>query len=612
MKGVAIAAPFLMLKIERECTMEKWILENKRGDFYKTAKQYGISPVLARIMVNRGVTEEEQIRKYLQGTMEDLYEPTRMLDMEKAVNLLIKAIDAGEIITIASDFDVDGIFSSMILYTAFQEVGGTCFIETPNRVTEGYGLNRRIVDDAVSKGAGLLITCDNGIAALDAVAYAKELGMTVIVTDHHEVPFEEQEDGSRVYVKPGADAIVNPKQAECTYPFPKLCGAGVAFKLAQVLYRHYGIAKDALDPLVEYAAIATVADVMDLEDENRIIVKRGLKLLERTKNKGLQAILKVNNLTGQPISAYHIGFIIGPCFNAAGRLETVKAALDLLMCTTEAQAEQMALDLKALNESRKEMTVKGLEQAIEKIEGSDLKEDKVLLVKLEDCHESLVGIIAGRVREKYNKPVIVFTDVEEGIKGSGRSIEAYNMFEELIRCKDLLGRFGGHPMAAGLSLPAENLELLRKRLNENTTLTEEDLRPVVRIDVPMPIGYITEEFVEQLELLEPFGKGNTKPIFAEQHFKVTGGMLIGKNKNVFKARIQNDAGDRMDAIYFGDVDDLQAFFINSYGQEEYDKMMRGDANNIDVGFTYYPNINEFRGQKNLQIVIQNYSKITRK
>lgn len=589
--------------------MEKWILEMKKGDFNGIAQEYGISPVLARIMVNRGVREKEQIRRYLKGTMEDLYDPRLLLDMDKAVDLVSESIEKKEKIGIASDFDVDGIFSSMILWTAFTKLGADCFIETPNRVTEGYGLNRRIVDDCLEKGAKLLITCDNGIAALDAVEYAKENGLTVVVTDHHEVPFEEKGDGERIYIKPKADAIVNPKQAECTYPFPKLCGAGVTFKLAQILYERYGILKSELEPLIEYAAIATVADVMDLEDENRILVKTGLKLLEHTKNKGLQAILRVNNLEGKRISAYHIGFVIGPCFNAAGRLETVKSALDLLMCNNEAQAEVMAENLKALNDSRKEMTIQGFEQAVEKIEHSDLMSDKVILVKLEECHESLVGIIAGRVRERYHKPVIVFTDAEEGIKGSGRSIEAYNMFEELLKCKDLLGRFGGHPMAAGLSLLEENLEELRRRLNENTTLTEEDLRPVVRIDVAMPIEYITEEFVEQLELLEPFGKGNPKPIFAEQHFRFTGGNIIGKNKNVLKAKVVNGSGARIEALYFGQIDQLQEYVIEEFGQQEWERMLRGDRNDVDLGLTYYPDINEYMGRKTPQIVIQNYCRI---
>ena len=591
--------------------MERWILENKKADFYKIGEEYEISPVLARIMVNRGVKEKEQIRKYLYGTENDFYDPLKLLDMDKAVNLLEVSIKKGETIAIASDFDVDGIFSSMILYTAFTTVGARCFIETPNRVTEGYGLNQRIVDDAIEKGAKLLITCDNGIAAIEPIAYAKEKGLTVIITDHHEVPFEEQEGGTRVFKKPVADAIVNPKQKECQYPFSKLCGAGVTFKLAQVLYERFEISKKEWNPLLEFAAIATVADVMDLEDENRIIVKKGLKLLEHTNNIGLQAILRVNQLEDKKIGAYHIGFVIGPCFNAAGRLDTVKIALDLLMCKDIREAEVIASELKALNESRKSMTVKGVEQAMELIEHSNLKEDKVLLVNLKDCHESLVGIIAGRIREYYNKPVLVFTNVEEGIKGSGRSIEAYNMFEELIRCSDLLSRFGGHPMAAGLSLPSENLEELRRRLNKNTTLQEEDFIPVVRIDVPMPIGYITETFVDELELLEPFGKGNTKPLFAEQHFKLLGGAIIGKNKNVFKGKVQNDVGDRIEAIYFGDVDQFAEFVTEEYGSAEWEKMLRGEPNKIDIALTYYPSINEFNGKKTLQIVIQNYCRVKR-
>ena len=586
---------------------ENWRMYGIPGDFEGIGKKYNIDPVIARIMINRGIMGDEEIRRYLQGTLEDLYDPLLLLGMEEAVNLLVEAIDNKETIAIASDFDVDGIFSSMILHTAFTRVGGKCFVETPNRVTEGYGLNQRIVDDALEKGAKMLITCDNGIAALEAVAYAKKNKIKVIVTDHHEVPFEEREDGSRKYIKPMADAIVNPKQKECNYPFPKLCGAGVALKVAQVLYEHYGISKEHLNQLIEYAAIATVADVMDLEDENRIIVKYGLKFLKNTKNIGLRSILRVNQLEDKDISAYHIGFIIGPCFNAAGRLDTVKMALDLLLCQDEVQADKMASDLKALNESRKDMTVKGVEQAIKKIEGSQLINDKILLVKLEDCHESLVGIIAGRIRERYHKPVIVFVDVEEGIKGSGRSIEGYNMFEELLKCKELLGRFGGHPMAAGLSLPRENLEMLREQLNKNTTLTERDFIPKVMIDVKMPIQYITEDFIKQLELLEPFGKGNEKPLFGEPHFQILGGNIIGKNKNVFKGKIKNQFNARIDAIFFGDVEQFTEFIIENYGEKEYEKMLHGEANSIDVGLTYYPAINEYNGRVSLQVVIQNYT-----
>lgn len=588
--------------------MAKWMLYTKKENFNEIGKKFNISPMLARIMVNRNVRESEQIRKYLYGTMEDLYDPKLLLGMEAAVSILVDAIEEKKKIVIASDFDVDGIFSSMILYTAFRRVGGQCYIDTPNRVTEGYGLNKRIVDNAIKEGASVLITCDNGIAALEPVQYAKELGMQVIVTDHHEVPFS-MENGKKVYHKPMADVIVNPKQAECGYPFKKLCGAGVTFKLAQVLYAHYQVPKEEEKILTTYAAIATVADVMDLEDENRILVKTGLRLLENTSNVGLRALLRVTELEGKKLTAYHIGFVIGPCFNAAGRLETVKRALDLLLCENEGEAMTLATNLKELNETRKEMTEQGTKQAITKIEESSLKDDKVLVVKLENCHESLVGIIAGRLRERYYKPTIVFTQGEEGLKGSGRSIPPYNMFEELSACKDLLDRFGGHPMAAGMTVQEERLDLLRQSLNANTTMTQEDLIPKVWIDIPLPIQYVTEAFVEELSKLEPYGKGNEKPLFAEQHLRVTEGRIIGKNKNVYKARVANPSGARIDAIYFGDVMQLEHYIKTEYGEENWYLATRGQKNTIDLGVVYYPTINEFRDQRTPQIVMQEYCHI---
>lgn len=589
--------------------MEKWILETKKADFNQIAAKYHITPVLARIMVNRGVKTEKEIEEYLYGDVSMLESPYQLKDIEKAVGLIEEAIENHVKIVIASDFDVDGIFSSFVLYKAFTRLGGNAVIDTPDRIKEGYGLNQRIVNDARENGVGMIVTCDNGIAAREEIAYAKELGMKVVVTDHHEVPFEENENGERQYVLPAADAIVNPKQADCTYPFKKLCGAGVAYKVVEVLYERKQIEKNELYDLLEYVAIATIADVMDLERENRTIVKYGLEQLRHTKNIGLHALIEVNQLDFSLLNAYHIGFIIGPCFNAAGRLDTVKMALELLMCHSNTEALEKASELKALNESRKEMTNKGLEQAIEKIEQSDLKNDKVLLVKLENCHESLVGIIAGRIREKYHKPVLVFTEVKEGVKGSGRSIEAYNMFEELLKCKELLGKFGGHPMAAGLTLPLENYELLRKQLNDNAILTEKDFIPVVRIDVPMPIGYITESFINELNLLEPFGKGNTKPLFAEQHFSILGGRVLGKNKNVLKMKVQNQNKEVIDAIYFGDVEEFLDTIRKEYGEQEADAMLSGAVNHIDMGFTYYPSVNEYMGRKTVQIVIQNYCRI---
>lgn len=588
---------------------EKWILQTKKADFEAIGQKFHISPVLARIMVNRNVKEEEEIKKYLYGELKDLHNPHLMKDLDGAVKRISAEVEQKKIIAIATDYDNDGLLSAYTLKKAIETIGGRAEVFAPDRVTEGYGLNDRIVEDAYHTGAGLLVTCDNGIAAISAIAYAKEKGMEVIVTDHHEVQFEEQEDGSRKFILPDADYIVNPKQADCEYPFKGLCGAGVVFKMIQVLYEQYSIPQKQLENLLQYTAIATVADVMDLTDENRIIVKKGLALLKDTDNLGLEALIEANQLDKNRISAYHIGFVIGPCFNAAGRLETVKKAFDLLESKTKEEAAQRAVSLKALNDSRKDMTLEGVEQAVELIEHTELIHDKVLLVKLENTHESLAGIIAGRIREIYHKPIIVFTDTEDGIKGSGRSIESYNMFEELLKCKALLSKFGGHPMAAGLSLPLENLEPLRKQLNENAALTEEDFIPVIKIDVPMPIGYISEKFVEELEYLEPFGKANPKPVFAEQHFSIIAGTIIGKNKNVWKGRIRNQAGDVIEAIYFGDIDRFMDFMKEEYGAAEVEQMMQGRKNNIDIAFTYYPSINEFRGEVTLQIVIQNYCRV---
>ncbi len=588
---------------------ERWRVYGKKADFEQIAQTFHISPVTARIMRNRDVDGEDAIRRYLYGTVEDLYDPLLMKDMEKAADLVEEAVRNGEKIAISSDFDVDGIFSGMILLTGLTRIGGTVSVYTPDRVKEGYGINNRIVEEAWKKGVGMIVTCDNGIAAFDPILRAKELGMKVVVTDHHEVPYTER-NGIRYYQLPMADAIVDHKQKDCPYPFKKLCGAGITYKLIQVLYERFGVPKEEQYELLEYAGIATVADVMDLEEENRIIVKEGLRRLGFTKNLGLQALMEVNDIDPKSLTAYHIGFIIGPCFNAAGRLETVKMAFDLLQSATKDEAMKRAKELKELNDSRKDLTQKGVEQAIELIERSEWKNDKVLLVRLHDCHESLVGIIAGRIREKYYKPVFVFTDAEEGIKGSGRSIEGYHMFDSLMRCQDLLDRFGGHAMAAGLSLKEENLEILRRRLNEDCGLTEEQMIPLVQIDVPMPLSYITEELIEEFKLLEPFGKGNTKPIFAQQHFQIAKANIIGKNKNVMKFQVIGQDHASMEALYFGDIEDLIRFIKEEYGEEQFDRMMEGRRNEVDLAFTYYPSVNEFRGTRSLQIVIQNYCRVS--
>lgn len=591
---------------------EKWVVTAKRADFTQIAQKFNISPVIARLIVNRDVRDEENIRKYLYGNENDFYDPKLMKDLEKASTMILSAIEKRTKIAIASDFDVDGIMSGFILYTGLKRLGADCAIYTPDRVSEGYGLNNRIVEQSFERGVRLLITCDNGIAAFEAVSRAKELGMDVIVTDHHDIPFEEQPDGTIKTLRVSADAIVNPKQPDCGYPFKKLCGAGVAFKLICNLYDCKHISSEEKYALLEYTAIATVADVMDLQDENRIIVRLGLDMVKRTKNIGLRALINANKLNPDRISAYHIGFVIGPCFNAAGRLDTVKIALDLLLEKDEAKAAVMAQELKELNESRKNLTVEGFEQAVEKIENSQIKNDKVLLVLLEDCHESLVGIIAGRVKEKYHKPTLVFTRVEDGmIKGSGRSIEAYNMFMELTRQKELLERFGGHPMAAGLTLREEYLELLRERLNASAALSEEDFIPVVRIDVPMPIGYVTMDFIHQLDLLEPFGKGNTKPVFAEKYFRILKARIIGKNKNVLKMFVMDEHKSTAEAIYFGDIPAFESFIQEEFGIEEKERMFAGKNNNVEIAMTYYPDINEYMGTVSIQIVVTGYCRIGR-
>lgn len=593
--------------------MEKWVQIAKRADFNSIASRFGISPVLARLMVNRGISQEAEISRYLYGSIKDLYSPLAMKDIFKGADIIEKHVREQIPIAIASDFDVDGIFSSFILYKAFTRIGGKAKIFTPNRVTEGYGLNKRIVEEAYAQGIRLIVTCDNGIAAFEAIDAAKALGMAMVVTDHHDIPYEECENGKRRILKSQADAVINPKQDDCAYPFKKLCGAGVAFKLVQVLYGRYVVPDEELANLVQYVAVATVADVMDLEDENRIFVKYGLGQLANTDNLGLRALIEINQLNPERISAYHIGFVIGPCFNAAGRLDTVKIALDLLMSANMPEARKLAAKLKDMNESRKQMTADSTAQAIEIVENTSIKDDKIMLILLKDCHESLVGIIAGRVKEKYNRPVIVFTEASDGnIKGSARSIEAYNIFDGLMKCRDLLSKFGGHPMAAGMTLPKENLRELRKRLNEQTTLTEDDLIPVVRIDVPMPIGYISYSLIDQLELLEPFGRGNTKPIFAERYLRIMNARILGKNQNVLKMTVCNDAHTMMEAMYFGDIEAFNRFVEDTYGTEEMNRMYAGRSSNVELAMTYYPSVNEYMGNKKLQIVVTGYCRILRK
>ena len=590
---------------------ERWRLYAKKADFAAISKAYGINQVTARIMRNRGVETKEEIESYLKGDLDYISDPALMKDADKAASLLEAAIANNELIAISSDFDNDGIFSGLLLKEAIIELGGRAAIFTPNRVMEGYGVNSRIVEEANAKGASVLLTCDNGIAAFEAIEEAKKLGMTVIVTDHHEVPFEEY-DGKKIYLLPKADAIVDPKQEDCAYPFKSLCGTGVAYQLMTLLFRRMKRTMSRQEIFLQYTAIATVADVMELVGENRILVRKGLSYLNHTNHIGLRALMEVCGISPEQVRAYHIGFILGPCFNAAGRLDTIVHALALLESKEYDQALTLAGELWAMNEERKELTRVGTERAVELIEHATWKDEHVYLVYIKDCHESVAGIIAGRLRERYYRPVLVFTDAsEEGqIKASGRSIDDYDMFTELSAFRNLFLRFGGHKMAAGLTMEKKNLEILRDGLNARCTLTQTQLMPLVMIDAAMPLGYISEEVIADLEKLEPFGRANEKPLFAQQHLSVLRISRIGKNRNVVKMSVMGPEGIIMDALYFGDTDVFFDFLEEEYGRDNVAAALRGMRNTIDIGVTYYPQINEFQGKRSLQIVIQNYCRVS--
>lgn len=590
---------------------ERWRLYAKKADFAAISKAYGINQVTARIMRNRGVETKEEIESYLKGDLDYISDPALMKDADKAASLLEAAIANNELIAISSDFDNDGIFSGLLLKEAIIELGGRAAIFTPNRVMEGYGVNSRIVEEANAKGASVLLTCDNGIAAFEAIEEAKKLGMTVIVTDHHEVPFEEH-DGKKIYLLPKADAIVDPKQEDCAYPFKSLCGTGVAYQLMTLLFRRMKRTMSRQEIFLQYTAIATVADVMELVGENRILVRKGLSYLNHTNHIGLRALMEVCGISPEQVRAYHIGFILGPCFNAAGRLDTIVHALALLESKEYDQALTLAGELWAMNEERKELTRVGTERAVELIEHATWKDEHVYLVYIKDCHESVAGIIAGRLRERYYRPVLVFTDAsEEGqIKASGRSIDDYDMFTELSAFRNLFLRFGGHKMAAGLTMEKKNLEILRDGLNARCTLTQTQLMPLVMIDAAMPLGYISEEVIADLEKLEPFGRANEKPLFAQQHLSVLRISRIGKNRNVVKMSVMGPEGIIMDALYFGDTDVFFDFLEEEYGRDNVAAALRGMRNTIDIGVTYYPQINEFQGKRSLQIVIQNYCRVS--
>ena len=569
--------------------MEKWMVYNKKADFQKIGSEFGIDPVIARLIRNRDIQDMKEIRSYLYGTLAEIPSPWKMKDMERAVQILQKKITQKKKIRIIGDYDIDGVTATCILLKGLKRLNANVDTYIPDRVKDGYGMHEQLIDKALEDGIDTILTCDNGIAAAAEIEYAKKEGLTVIVTDHHDIPFRDTEDG-RIWIIPKADAVVNPKQNDCLYPNKNICGAVVAWKLIWALYERLGIDSDEIWDFLELAAIATVGDVMDLQGENRIIVKEGLKKLSSTSFEGLKALICVNNLEGAEITAYHVGFVIGPCINASGRLDTAARSLELLLADNMEDAMKLADDLYDLNQSRKAMTEQGKEQAIQSIEENNLGKDRVLVVYLPDCHESLAGIIAGRIREAYNKPVFVLTKGADGVKGSGRSIEAYSMYEELVKCSDLLTQFGGHPMAAGLSMKEKNVELFRRRLNDNCTLTEQDLIPKIMIDVPMPISYLSKKLTEQLKVLEPFGKGNSKPLFAQKNLRAVGIRVFGRNRNVAKMLLIDENGIKMDAVYFGEAQEF-ADFVQAHDT---------------ISVTYYPEINVFQGRENLQVVIKNY------
>lgn len=567
--------------------MEQWVLLRKGADYAGIGEKFHISPRTACLIRNRGVIGTEAIDRYLNGTLTDLYDGMLMKDMDRAVSILKEKLYENKKIRVIGDYDIDGVNATYILLEGLGRLGADVDSDIPDRIADGYGLNISLIERAYREGIDTIVTCDNGIAAAEEIGYGKRLGMTVIVTDHHEVPYEETEEGKN-YNLPPADAVVDPKQPDCGYPFSGICGAAVAYKLMESLWESMGRDVEDLDDLIENVAIATVGDVMDLTDENRIFVREGLQMLRRTSNLGLRSLIECTGIAGRTINAYHIGFVLGPCLNAGGRLDTAKRALELLCAKNKREADVLAGDLKALNDSRKEMTETAVRQAVKMIESTSLKDDKVLVVYLPDCHESLAGIVAGRLRERYYKPVFVLTDAADGVKGSGRSIEAYSMYEELNRCKTLLTKFGGHRQAAGLSMRKEKLEEFRQELNRRTSLTEADLYEKVVIDMEMPFSCVTEAFVQELEILEPFGKGNTKPVFAARNVEVLNAKVVGKNKNVVKMNLRDETGNRMEGIFFGETEE----FLKHTGRK--------------MSVTYYPGLNEYMGRITPQIVITHY------
>lgn len=584
--------------------MEKWFVINKGADFAGIAKRFGISPVTARLIRNREVMGDEAIARYLKGGIGELYDPHLLLDSDRLTDILVQKISEQKKIRVIGDYDIDGVMSTYILYKGITRCGGSVDFQIPDRMKDGYGINDHLIEQADEAGIDTIITCDNGIAAIGEIAHAKSLGMTVLVTDHHEIPYAE-ERGERHYKRSEADAIVNPKQMECTYPYKNLCGAAVAWKVIQILYEKCDIAVEESYDFLENVAFATVGDVMDLTDENRILVREGLKRIHTTMNPGMRALILQNKLEPEQISSYHFGFVLGPCINASGRLETAKIALNLFLQEDVKKASEIAAELVDLNAQRKDMTAEGVELAMQQVEEGNTGE-KVLVVYLPDVHESLAGIIAGRIREACHKPTFVLTKSEDGVKGSGRSIEAYSMYEELCKCQELFTKFGGHPMAAGLSLPEANVEIFREKINACCGLTEEDFIPKIKIDIPMPVDYPDIPLVNELLLLEPFGKANVKPQFADKNLGIDRAVVVGKNQNVLKLTLKTERGKSISAVYFGDVEEFREYYGRKYGENEVQQAFLGRTNGIRMSVVYYPEINRYQGNESIQIVIKNY------
>lgn len=583
--------------------MEKWIEIRKGGNFMEMAKKYGIDPLIARIIRNRDIIDEKEITEYLYGGKEALHNPHLLKDVDKAAEIIAEGIAEKKAMRIIGDYDIDGVNATYILLDGIRRCGGNVDAAIPDRMKDGYGINEHLIGQALSDGKELLITCDNGIAAINEINFAKEKGMTVVVTDHHEIPYRNTEQGKE-FLRSNADAIVNPKQADCPYPCKGICGAVVAWKLVQVLYERMDIPVEEADIFIENAGFATVGDVMDLTGENRILVKLGLKALEHTKNPGMKALIAKNKLSDKPLSAYHIGFVLGPCINASGRLDTAKRSLELLLERDEVKASALAGELVELNESRKYMTQQETQKALEQIEKEGREKDKVLVVYLPECHESLAGIIAGRIRETYQRPVFVLTRGEEGVKGSGRSIEAYSMFDKMTEVAELFTKYGGHPMAAGLSMREEDIDKLREQLNQKAELSEEDMAEVVRLDAVLPMSYFTVDTIRQLSVLEPCGKSNTKPVFADRNIKITRAGIVGVNRNVLKLHLLDSKGNPVAGVYFGEVEKFLTFLSEKFGSEEVDAAMHGKENSIQFAAVYEPAVDTYSGRESVQAIIR--------